>query len=103
MVLLIAAVGAGFDGTYVVGAVAGDYHFANDARLVDGRYAWLGEASGQTILMACGQAKPSVTAVDESQIITVGVEPWKSGSIPWINLFGILGGHAPVYGFQTPC
>jgi hypothetical protein len=103
MVLLIAAVGSGFDGTYVVGAVAGEYHFAADAQLGDGRYVWLGEASGQTILMKCGQPKPPVTAVDNSKIITVGLEPWKDRALVWQNLFGILRGHAPVYGFQAPC
>ena len=103
MVLLIAAVGSGFDGTYVVGAVAGEYHFAADAQLGDGRYVWLGEASGQTILMKCGQPKPPVTAVDNSKIITVGLEPWKDRALVWQNLFGILIGHAPAYGFQAPC
>jgi hypothetical protein len=103
VVLLIAAVGAGFDGTYVIGAVAGDYQFAAGTRLVDGRYVWLGEASGQTILMPCGQAKPPVTAVDNSKIITVGVEPWKSRSLASQNLFWILTGHAPAYGLHNPC
>jgi hypothetical protein len=102
-VLLIAAFGAGFDGTYVVGAVAGDYHFTSGTQLVDGRYVRLGEASSQTILMACALPKPPVTAVDNSRIITVGVEPWKDRSFPGPNLFGILMGHAPAYGFQAPC
>lgn len=102
-VLLIAALGAGFDGTYVVGAVPGDYRFSSGTQLVDGRYMRLGEASGQTILMACRQPKSPVTAVDNSRIITVGIEPWKDRSLAWQNLYGILTGHTPAYGFQASC
>jgi hypothetical protein len=102
-VLLLAAIGAGLDGR-LDGTGAGEYHFAAAANLVDGRYARLGEASDRTILLTCGQAGAgAVTAVANSNIKTVGLEPWRTRTYAYQTLFGVLTGEPWSLGFHNPC
>ena len=103
VVLLSGAIGSGLDGN-LDGTGVGTYQFAAAAHLVDGRYARLGEASDRTILLACGQpGKGTVTAVANADIETVGLEPWKSRSLFWPTLFGVLAGRPSSLGFHNPC
>jgi hypothetical protein len=102
--LTLAAVASGLNGDFI-GNEAGDYHFAANVQLADGRYTRLGEANNRMILMACSQPGSIVTSVADSQIIAVGVEPWriKPPIFPWPTLFGALTGHGPALGFYNPC
>lgn len=101
-VLMFAVLGAGLDGN-LVGAEPGTYHFAADAHLTDGRYVRLGEASDRTLLLSCGQAHGQVLAVDNSEVVSIELEPWKSDPLGWPTLLGTLTGHGRSYGFQSRC
>jgi hypothetical protein len=105
-VLLISAIGAGLEGIYIVGANAGSYHFASAAQMADGRYERVGEAGGRTILFTCGLSTSQVTAVDDSLIDTVSLDPWKDRPfLAWTSLFGIITGSSsrPSLGFRNGC
>ncbi len=104
VVLLIAAVASGLYGS-LVGSEAGEYHFSADAQLANGRYARLGEGSNRTVLLSCAQPKPTVLAVDNSNIITVGLDSnsSKPEPFPWPTLVGVLTGHSTEIGFRNPC
>jgi hypothetical protein len=102
--LAIAALASGLYGDFV-GNEAGNYHFAADAQLADGRYAQIGEANSRTILMACSPLTPTVISVADSNIIAVGIDRSKvqPTPFPWPTMFGALIGHGSTLGYRSPC